>query len=100
MSRSPHSAQTVCSRAVTSGRKWRRRSHHGIPIPYTIVRIVHANTAGQTIRLSTALLRPMASDDLARAVSDAALAEPVNGIYYRGGGTGPKLASTTLCVDF
>jgi uncharacterized protein YbjT (DUF2867 family) len=59
-------------------------------IPYTIVRatqffefvggIVHANTDGQTIRLSTALLQPIASDDVARAVSDAALAEPVNGI--------------------
>ena len=59
-------------------------------IPYTIVRatqffefvggIVHAATDGQTIRLSTALLQPMASDDVARAVSDAALAEPVNGI--------------------
>jgi hypothetical protein len=42
--------------------------------------IAHANTNGQTIRLSTALLQPIAPQDAARAVSDAALADPVNGI--------------------
>jgi len=59
-------------------------------IPYTIVRatqffefvggIAHADTNRQTIRLSTALLQPIASQDAARAVSDAALADPVNSI--------------------
>jgi uncharacterized protein YbjT (DUF2867 family) len=60
------------------------------PIPYTIVRatqsfefvrgIAHASADGQTIRLTTALLQPIASGDVAQAVCDAALAEPVNGI--------------------
>jgi uncharacterized protein YbjT (DUF2867 family) len=60
------------------------------PIPYTIVwatqffefvgGIAHASADGQTIRLTTALLQPIASDDVAQAVCDAALAEPVDGI--------------------
>src|SRR5712672_1732776 len=59
------------------------------PIPYTIVRatqffefvggIAQAATAGQTVRLPPALMRPIASDDVAAAVADAAVAEPLNG---------------------
>jgi uncharacterized protein YbjT (DUF2867 family) len=59
------------------------------PIPYTIVRatqffefvggIAQAATEGQTVRLPAALMQPMASDDVAAAVADAALAEPLNG---------------------
>lgn len=58
------------------------------PIPYTIVRatqffefvegIAQAATEGQTIRLPPALMQPIASNDVAAAVADAALAEPLN----------------------
>lgn len=59
------------------------------PVPYTIVRatqffefvggIAQAATEGQTIRLPPALMQPIGSDDVAAAVADAALAEPLNG---------------------
>lgn len=58
--------------------------------PYTIVRstqffeftaaIAQSGTAGQTVRLSPALYQPIASDDVAAAVADAALGAPVNGM--------------------
>ena len=58
-------------------------------IPYTIVRatqffefldaIAQEATQGQTARLSPALVQPMASEDVAAAVADAALGAPVNG---------------------
>jgi uncharacterized protein YbjT (DUF2867 family) len=58
-------------------------------IPYTIVRstqffefvngIAQSGTVGQTIRLSPALLQPIASDDVAAALADATLGAPVNG---------------------
>ena len=58
-------------------------------IPYTIVRatqffefldaIAQEATQGQTARLSPALVQPMASEDVAAAVVDAALGAPVNG---------------------
>lgn len=59
-------------------------------IPYTIVRstqffeflggIAQEGTVGDTARLSTGYLQPIASDDVADFVTDAALAAPVNGI--------------------
>jgi uncharacterized protein YbjT (DUF2867 family) len=59
-------------------------------IPFTIVRatqffefvkgIAQAGTAGSTIRLSSVLMQPMVSDDVAAAVTDAALGQPVNGM--------------------
>lgn len=59
-------------------------------VPYTIVRsaqffeflnaIVQNAAAGQEIRLSTAFIQPIASDDVADEVVRHALAEPVNGI--------------------
>jgi uncharacterized protein YbjT (DUF2867 family) len=59
------------------------------PIPYTIVRatqffefvggIARSATEGQTVRLLPALMQPIASDDVAAAVTDAALAKPLNG---------------------
>jgi uncharacterized protein YbjT (DUF2867 family) len=59
------------------------------PIPYTIVRatqffeflrgIAQSATDGDTVRLSHALFQPMAAEDVATAVAEAALAEPVNG---------------------
>ncbi|ABR63086.1 SDR family oxidoreductase [Sinorhizobium medicae] len=58
-------------------------------IPYTILRatqffefvggIAQSATAGQEIRLSPALIQPIASDDVAEALADVAVALPVNG---------------------
>lgn len=60
------------------------------PLPYTLVRatqffefaggIAHVATAGQTVRLPTALMQPMAAADVSSAVADAALAAPLNGM--------------------
>ncbi|SPA31369.1 conserved hypothetical protein; UDP-glucose 4-epimerase domain [Cupriavidus taiwanensis] len=59
-------------------------------IPYTIVRstqfleflggIAESGADGDAIRLSSASIQPIASDDVAEAVADQALADPVNGI--------------------
>src|SRR6476469_3678972 len=58
-------------------------------IPYTIVRatqffefvggIAQFATEGQTVRLPPVLMQPIAADDVAAAVADVALAEPLNG---------------------
>lgn len=58
-------------------------------IPYTILRatqffefvsgIVESGADGETIRLSPALFQPIASDDVAGALADLAVAPPVNG---------------------
>ena len=58
-------------------------------VPYTIVRatqffeflgaIAHTSTDGETVRLSPALVQPMASDDVAAALVDLTLGAPVNG---------------------
>jgi len=58
--------------------------------PYTIVRatqflefvgaIAQSATEGQTVRLSPAMFQPIASDDVATAMADAALGAPVNGM--------------------
>lgn len=62
----------------------------GAGIPYTIVRstqfleflgaIVQSAGDSDTLRITPALIQPIASDDVADAVADAALAAPVNGI--------------------
>src|SRR5947209_1959461 len=59
------------------------------PIPYTIVRatqffefvgsIAQSATDGQTVRLSPALMQPIVSDDVAAAMADVAVEEPLNG---------------------
>jgi uncharacterized protein YbjT (DUF2867 family) len=59
------------------------------PIPYTIVRatqffefvggIAQAATEGQSVRLPPVLMQPIAADDVAAALADAALAQPFNG---------------------
>jgi len=59
------------------------------PTPYTIVRatqffeflrgIAQAAIEGDTVRLSHSLFQPMAAKDVATAVAEAAVAEPVNG---------------------
>jgi uncharacterized protein YbjT (DUF2867 family) len=58
-------------------------------IPYTIVRatqffefigrIADSGANGDTVRLSPALLQPIAADDVAAALADVATKEPVNG---------------------
>jgi uncharacterized protein YbjT (DUF2867 family) len=60
----------------------------GSKIPYTIVRaaqffefvsaIAQSGTVGETVRLPTALVQPISSDDIAAAVADYALGAPVN----------------------
>lgn len=59
-------------------------------IPYTIVRatqffefaggIADHATEGATVRLSSALMQPIAADDVATALTDVALGEPTNGM--------------------
>ena len=59
-------------------------------IPFTIIRatqffefvkgIAQSGTAGSNIRLSSVLMQPMVSDDVAAAVTDVALGQPVNGM--------------------
>jgi uncharacterized protein YbjT (DUF2867 family) len=61
------------------------------PIPYTIVRatqffefvggIAQFSTEGKTVRLPPALMQPIASDDVAAALADVALAKPLNGTF-------------------
>jgi uncharacterized protein YbjT (DUF2867 family) len=58
-------------------------------IPYTIIRstqffefvggIAQSATDGQTVRLSPALVQPIVSDDVAAAVADIAVGDPLNG---------------------
>ena len=59
------------------------------PVPYTIVRatqffefvggIAQSATDGQTVRLSSALVQPIVSDDVAAALAEVTLGTPVNG---------------------
>jgi uncharacterized protein YbjT (DUF2867 family) len=77
-------------------------------IPYTIVRatqffefvgwIAQSGTAGQTVRLPPALFQPIASDDVAAALADVALAKPVNGMVEVAGPEAVRL--TDLVADF
>src|SRR6185369_2594341 len=65
------------------------------PIPYTIVRatqffefvggIAQSATDGQTVRLSSAHLQPIAADDVAAEMADVAVNEPVNGMVELAG---------------
>ena len=65
------------------------------PIPYTIIRatqffefvkgITDFATQGNTVRLPTALIQPMAADDVASAVGRIATGAPVNGTVEIGG---------------
>jgi uncharacterized protein YbjT (DUF2867 family) len=58
------------------------------PVPYTIVRatqffefvggIAQSATDGQTVRLPPAMMQPILSDDVAAALADVAVAEPLN----------------------
>jgi uncharacterized protein YbjT (DUF2867 family) len=65
------------------------------PIPYTLIRatqffefvrgIAQSATEGDNVRLSHSVFQPMAADDVATAVADAALAAPVDGTIEIGG---------------
>ena len=65
------------------------------PIPYTIVRatqffefvggIAQEATKGQTVRVPSAMMQPIVSDDVAAAVAKVALEEPVNGMVETAG---------------
>ena len=59
-------------------------------IPYTIVRatqffefvegIAQFSTDGRTVRLPSAMMQPIVSDDVAAALADVAITEPLNGM--------------------
>jgi uncharacterized protein YbjT (DUF2867 family) len=61
----------------------------GSPIPYTLIRatqffefirgIAQAGAKGDTVRVSHCLFQPIAADDVATSVAEAALAPPLNG---------------------
>jgi uncharacterized protein YbjT (DUF2867 family) len=65
------------------------------PVPYTIVRatqffefvggIAQSATDGQTVRLSPALLQPIASDDVAAALAQVVVDAPLNGMVELAG---------------
>ncbi len=65
------------------------------PIPYTLLHatqffeflrgIAQSAAVGDTVHLSHALIQPMAAEDVASAVVEAALAPPVNGTIEVGG---------------
>src|SRR5262249_45029691 len=67
----------------------------GSSIPYSIIRatqffefvkgIADFSTDGDTVRLSPALIQPMAADDVASAVGGIAMGPPVNGTVEVGG---------------
>src|SRR5262249_10728265 len=64
-------------------------------IPYTIVRatqffefvggIAQLSTEGQTVRLPSALMQPIAADDVAAILADIAVEEPLNGMVEMAG---------------
>lgn len=61
------------------------------PIPFTIVRatqffefvggIAQAATEGQAVRLPPVLMQPIAAEDVAAVMADAALSEPMNSMF-------------------
>lgn len=71
-------------------------------IPYTLVHstqffeflggIVQSGTDGQTVRMSPALIQPIASDDVADAMHDATVGAPINGTLEVGGPERVRLA--------
>lgn len=76
-------------------------------IPYTIVHstqffeflggIVQSGTEGGVVRLSPAYVQPIASDDVALAMADAALGAPRNGIVEIAGPEPIRLAELVRC---
>jgi uncharacterized protein YbjT (DUF2867 family) len=74
-------------------------------VPYTLVRatqfheflasIAHVATVGQTVRLPSAPLQPIASADVAAALADVALGAPLNGTCEV---AGPEAVPLDECV--
>lgn len=72
-------------------------------IPYTIVhstqffeflpRMIQSAAEGNTVRLSPALVQPIAAEDVAKAVARLALEEPINGIIEIAGSESEPLSS-------
>lgn len=82
------------------------------PIPYTLIRatqffefirgIAQSATDGATVRLSHSLFQPMAAEDVATAVAEAAVAPPANGTVEIGGPAKfhiDEIVATTLRHD-
>ena len=73
------------------------------PVPYTIVRstqffeflggIAQSGTVGNEVHMSPALVQPISSHDIAAAVTEAALAAPINGMLEVAGPERVSLAS-------
>jgi len=65
------------------------------PVPYTILRasqffefigrIAESSSDGETVRLAPVFVQPEAADDVAAALADVAVQEPVNGTVELGG---------------
>lgn len=81
-------------------------------IPYTILHstqffeflsaIINAGASGDVIRVSPALIQPIAADDAARALADLAVGKPVNGVVEIAGPEKYRLealASAILAAD-
>jgi uncharacterized protein YbjT (DUF2867 family) len=82
------------------------------PVPYTLIRatqffefirgIAQSATVGDEVRLSHSLFQPMAAEDVATAVADAALAAPTNGTSEIAGPATfhiDEIVATTLAHD-
>ena len=75
-------------------------------VPYTILRatqffefmggIAQSGEAGGSVRVSSALFRPIGSDDVAAALADVVLGPPVNGIVEV---AGPELQPMSTLVE-
>ncbi len=90
------SAPSGCRTAAISAPSWRRKAWiKASPIPYTLVRatqffefirtIADISMVDGAVRLPHTLFQPMAAQDVAAAVAEAALAAPVNGMREVGG---------------
>jgi uncharacterized protein YbjT (DUF2867 family) len=76
------------------------------PVPYTIVRstqffeflggIAHSGTVDGVVHMSPADVQPISSDDIAAAVTDTALAKPINGMVEV---AGPERVSLAALVQ-
>jgi uncharacterized protein YbjT (DUF2867 family) len=78
-------------------------------VPYTILRstqffefmggIAQSGTEGQTIRLSPALMQPIASDDVVAAMAEVTLLAPINGTVEVAGPESVRLSEMPSTVS-
>jgi uncharacterized protein YbjT (DUF2867 family) len=78
-------APIACWRVIISVQKWPRKSDQGLkdsvhdrPRHEFVGGIAQFSTEGATVRLPSALMQPIVSDDVAVALADVAIAEPLN----------------------